>query len=196
MDSLKDELNAADSRIGDGDTGNMLARVLSAIAQKAQAEPDQEVGAFLFKLARTAASSTGSSLGTLLAAGMLAIGKATQGRNEISWSSLGDLLADAQSAMMARGGAALGDKTILDGLEAVRKAISGCDDPAMVGARAARAAEDALERFRFRPNRIGRARMFADATVGVDDPGMLAFARLISAVTAEPNLPRGVRSIQ
>jgi phosphoenolpyruvate---glycerone phosphotransferase subunit DhaL len=187
MAELKDALNAADARIGDGDTGSMLARVLSAIGDKARDEPDQDVGALFTTLARTAASSTGSSLGTLLATALLSFGKATRGRDEVAWSSLGSLVAGAQAAMMARGGATLGDKTVLDGLHAVSAAIGGFDDPAAIGAHALRAAEEALNRFRDRPNRIGRARMFADASIGVDDPGMLAFARLIGAILARPS---------
>jgi uncharacterized protein (TIGR03086 family) len=48
--------------------------------------------------------------------------------------------------------------------------------------RAIFAADGALERFRDQPNRIGRARMFADASIGLDDPGMLAFARLTTVL--------------
>lgn len=188
MSGLKNALNAADAKIGDGDTGSMLTRVLSAIGEKARETSEPDVGAFFAKLAATAASSTGSSLGTLLATALLSLSKATKGRKEIAWSTLSDLLADAQAAMMKRGGAALGDKTVLDGIHAVATAIAGCDDPVQIGRRARNAAEEALDQFCDQPNRIGRARMFADATLGVDDPGMLAFARLINAITTDASI--------
>jgi hypothetical protein len=64
----------------------------------------------------------------------------------------------------------------------VAAATRGLDDPGAIGRAATVAADNALARFRGQPNRIGRARMFADASIGLDDPGMLAFARLTSVL--------------
>jgi hypothetical protein len=41
----------------------------------------------------------------------------------------------------------------------------------------------ALADFRDRPCAMGRARMFAEKSIGLDDPGMLAMAELTRAVT-------------
>ena len=46
------------------------------------------------------------------------------------------------------------------------------------------AVRETLEAFRDRPNRLGRARMFGERTIVLDDPGMLAFSRLLIAVAA------------
>lgn len=177
MPGLEQELNAADSKLGDGDTGGMLARLVGSLA-KAQAPADADLGATFSAYARAAATATGSSLGTLFATALLTMSKATKGKSEVPWSELSPLLESAREAMMARGGAKLGDKTVLDALDAVAAAVRGLDDPAAIGAAATKAADDALDQFRGQPNKIGRARMFADASVGLDDPGMLAFARL------------------
>jgi hypothetical protein len=45
------------------------------------------------------------------------------------------------------------------------------------------AAGAALADFRDRPCRIGRARMFGDKSSGLDDPGMLAFVRLLDVIS-------------
>lgn len=45
-----------------------------------------------------------------------------------------------------------------------------------------KAAGEALEAFRDKPNRIGRARMFADKSIGIDDPGMVALQRMVDAI--------------
>jgi dihydroxyacetone kinase-like protein len=167
-------LNEADSRLGDGDTGGMLARVISTMAEQdlsGAADP----GAALSLLARAAASATGSSLGTLLATALLTMARETKGQAEIDPAALADLVGKARDAMMARGGARLGDKTVLDAMDAAARALEGADNPAQA---VAAAADEALAAFRDKPNRIGRARMFGDATIGIDDPGMLAFARL------------------
>lgn len=186
MDELKLVLNEADARMGDGDTGSMLARVLKLLADAAEKDESATVGKACFALARTAASATGSSLGTLLATALMSIAKSTQEAAEVEWSALGALITDAQQKMAARGGAVLGDKTILDGLQAVSIAIGDSNDRQSVADAARKGAYGALDCFRDKPNRMGRARMFADATIGLDDPGMLALAKLIDAIGADP----------
>jgi dihydroxyacetone kinase-like protein len=47
------------------------------------------------------------------------------------------------------------------------------------------AADKAMAEFRGRPNRLGRARMFGDKTVGMDDPGMRAFVVLLAGLAPE-----------
>ncbi|KKX25682.1 dihydroxyacetone kinase subunit L [Rhizobium sp. LC145] len=181
LPAIEQELNAADAKLGDGDTGGMFARVIGAM-HAAEVPSNSDLGATLSAYARATAAATGSSLGTLIATAMLTIAKQTKGRMEIEWSELGPLLEQARDAMSARGGATLGDKTVLDALDAVARAIKGLSDPATVHSAAQAAAVATLEDFRNRPNKIGRARMFAEASIGHDDPGMLAVVRVIQAI--------------
>lgn len=181
MVELEQELNAADAKLGDGDTGGMLARVISAI-EKAAVPSDDDVGACFSTYAKAAAVATGSSLGTLFATALMTFAKDTKGQTTVPVSDLSPLFAKARDAMMARGGANLGDKTVLDALDAVARALDGVSDPGEAKAKAIAAAQAALSDFRGKPNKIGRARMFADQTIGLDDPGMLAFAKLCEAV--------------
>ncbi|WP_457093842.1 DAK2 domain-containing protein [Microvirga sp. P5_D2] len=183
MATLEQDLNAADSQLGDGDTGGMLARVVDRLSEENLGAVD-DVGVAFSTLARAAASSTGSSLGTLLATALMTMSRSTKGRAEVPWSELGDLLAAARDAMLARGGAKLGDKTVIDGLDAIANATRGIDDRAGIGQAANASAIEVLARFRDEPCRMGRARMFGDKSRGMDDPGMLALVRLTEAVAA------------
>ena len=45
-----------------------------------------------------------------------------------------------------------------------------------------RAAADALDQFRHLPAKQGRARIFAEKSVGLDDPGQLAIKRITEAL--------------
>ncbi len=183
MADLEQVLNAADARLGDGDTGGMLARVLRRMAEtnlSGAADP----GAALTQLAKAAMVATGSSLGTLFATGLLAAGRMAKGSDSIAVSDLAFLVSAARDAMMARGKAALGDKTVLDSLDAIAAALKGETTVSGAKAAAARAAAEALVEFRSKPNRIGRARMFGDQTIGIDDPGMLAIKELAAAIGA------------
>jgi dihydroxyacetone kinase len=184
MATLEQALNEADSRLGDGDTGVMLARVVEAMAAIDYAgQPD--IGAALAQMARSTASVTGSSLGTLIATGLLAVSKRAKGEAAIAWADLGGHLTVAVEAMAARGGAELGDKTVLDILDAIAGALTGKSEPAALTEAAIAAARGTLVAFRDRPCRIGRARMFAEKSVGMDDPGMLAVHEIVLAVTGE-----------
>jgi hypothetical protein len=86
--------------------------------------------------------------------------------------------------MMIRGGAKLGDKTVVDMIDAVAVALDGCATREEASQAAQKASRETLTTFRDRPNRLGRARVFGDKTIGLDDPGMLAFSRLLAAVAA------------
>jgi len=181
LPALETELNEADSRLGDGDTGAMLARVIGAMDAAPPAD-GEDVGLALSAYARATMGATGSSLGTLIATALLTLSRRTRGRTEVPWSELGDLLAEARDAMAARGGASLGDKTVLDALDAVARSLVGLDHPQTLHAAAQTAARATLEEFRDRPNKMGRARMFAEASRGLDDPGMLAMVRIVDAI--------------
>ncbi|MBU1314729.1 DAK2 domain-containing protein [Pseudorhizobium marinum] len=181
MGPLEQVLNDADAKLGDGDTGGMLARVIGRMAEvdlSAAADP----GSALSQLAKAATLATGSSLGTLFATGLFAAGREAKGRDAIGVGDLSGLVATARDAMISRGGASLGDKTVLDSLDAVAEALKRAETPEQAARAAATAASDALEAFRSRPNRIGRARMFGDQTIGIDDPGMLAIRELAAAL--------------
>ncbi|MCO6052271.1 dihydroxyacetone kinase subunit L [Mesorhizobium sp. RP14(2022)] len=177
MDGIEQRLNEADAKLGDGDTGGMLARVLAKMAET-DLSGAVDPGTALTALAKAATIATGSSLGTLLATGLMAAGRTIKGRESVRVGELSEMVAVARDAMIARGGASLGDKTVLDSLDAVADALKGATTSAQAAHAVAQGAATALEAFRSRPNRIGRARMFGDGTVGLDDPGMLAVKEL------------------
>jgi dihydroxyacetone kinase-like protein len=84
--------------------------------------------------------------------------------------------------MQARGKAELGGKTVLDSLDAMAKATAGLDDPQAVAEAAATSAAEALTEMRGRVATIGRARIFGEKTIGMDDPGMLAMTAIAGAI--------------
>ena len=117
MQTLEQELNEADSKLGDGDTGSMLANVIRQMAE-VRLQADGDVGAAMSELAKAAAAATGSSLGTLLTTALLAASKQTKGETAVEWARLPALLETARDTMLARGRAHLGDKTVVDAIDA------------------------------------------------------------------------------
>ena len=177
---IERELNAADAKLGDGDTGVMLRRVFEKLAA-ANTDGQRDIGDALRAYAKASAAATGSSLGTLITTALLSASKAAAGKAEIEWSELSGILFGALDAMSKRGGAKFGDKTVLDSVNAGAQAIRGLNDPEGVRTAMLGAARDVLDLYRTRPCQVGRARMFAGKSIGLDDPGMLAFLRIMEA---------------
>lgn len=184
MPAIEQDLNAADAKLGDGDTGGMLARVFLGL--RAAELDDGDIGASLIALSRAANEATGSSLGNLIATALAAIGRKVRGQAELDASQLTGLLGIARDAMLERGGADLGDKTVIDSIDAIAKAVADRSDWAEIGIAAAQAAADTLVAFRGNPIRTGRARMFGDATRELDDPGILAVSMLLDVIIRQP----------
>lgn len=174
-------LNAADGALGDGDLGVTMTRGMRLVRDGA-ADLPEDLGQFLLKCAQAFTKSSGSSYGTLMATGLMAMAKDLKGRTAFEPSEVSRLTALARDAMMARGKASLGGKTVLDSLDAVAKATDGLTDPAAVAEAAAKAARDAQETLRPFPATIGRARIFAEKSKGMDDPGMLAMTGIVAAL--------------
>jgi dihydroxyacetone kinase-like protein len=183
MDTVADELNALDGQLGDGDLGVTMTRAGRSLREVLPALPG-DVGMALMACAQAITKVSGSSYGTLLATGLLAAAKATRGRTEVPWSETAALLRAACDAMMARGKAALGDKTVLDALDAAAQAAAGKTEGAEIAAALAAAADATLERMRGMQAKIGRARIFGERSIGLDDPGMRAFSEMLRGLSA------------
>jgi dihydroxyacetone kinase-like protein len=177
---IRDTLNAADRRLGDGDTGMTIEQVVASW-QALATEPAQDIGATLLALGRATAQATGSSLGSVLAMGLSAAGRAARGPASLDRAGMIAALAAAREAISTRSGAAIGDKTILDSIAHIERALTAAADEDDLQAVAVRAAEEAVAEYRDRESRIGRARMYGARSAGSDDPGMLAAVLLLRA---------------
>lgn len=176
------ELNDLDARLGDGDLGTTLSSIARALRAEAPDFPD-DVGAALARMVAAIAATSGSSFSAVAMTGLHRAAGAVTGCESISWEALPRLLVLAQDSMAARGGARLGDKSVLDALAAVADAIAEERDHARYAIAADAALGDTLAAFRDRPCRIGRARLAASRSVGQDDPGMVALKRIVEAVS-------------
>ena len=175
VEPLRDTLNAADRALGDGDTGMTIANVVTAWVTALEA-PADGVGARLVQLGRETRRASGSSLGSVMAIGLSAAGKATG--PSVDRAGLVTALDAATAAITERSGATAGDKTILDSLLAIRDALARDAD-------VVDAATQALDDFRGREARIGRARIYGARSIGQDDPGMLAALLLLRSARGD-----------
>ncbi len=175
--AIAPELDALDARVGDGDTGSTLARGAQALRARLASLPFADAPALLRAIADVIGESMGGSSGVLLAIGCTACAVALTGGS--NWATSLQAGADA---MAGHGGAALGDRTLLDALvPALALACSGADWHAV--ARAARAGANATAGLPLA--RAGRsAYLRSDALLGTPDPGAVAIAALFEAAAA------------
>lgn len=173
LEAEHEMLTELDGKIGDGDLGITLLKAFRELDKIADGLPD-DLGQALMQMAGTVNKVSSSSFGTLLATSLMAVAKQARGTTSAPWSAVPGYMDSAVEAMSARGKASLGDKTVLDALSAAAGAAKGLDDPQAILEAARRGIDEALDDFRDKPNKIGRARIFAERTIGLDDPGMVA----------------------
>jgi phosphoenolpyruvate---glycerone phosphotransferase subunit DhaL len=174
-----EDLCARDGQLGDGDLGITLEKAFNRLAEIAPTLPDDLGKAFAAAAAAISRVSS-SSFGTLLATGLLAAAKQTIGKTELPSTAVPDLLRTACQKMSERGSASLGDKTVLDTVDAAARALDFHPEDS-VGA-VITAVDETLSLYRDRECKIGRARIFSERSVGLDDPGMVAFRVMVGAL--------------
>jgi phosphoenolpyruvate---glycerone phosphotransferase subunit DhaL len=176
-----EHLTSLDGQIGDGDLGITLLKAFREL-DRIKGEFSDDVGQALMQGAQAVSRVSSSSFGTLLATSMMAAAKQTKGHTEVEWSAVPEFLNRAVEAMMARGKASLGDKTVMDAVSGAAKAAAGKDTPEALLPALLDGTKEAIGSLRDKPNKIGRARIFAERTIGMDDPGMVAFKVMLEAL--------------
>lgn len=170
-----------DGLAGDGDFGTSLATGFKVIkAELPQIEGD--IGAKLLKLSMLCSKHVGGSSGPIWGTGFMKAGMAAKGKSAISLADLSDMLGNAIEGIMARGGAKLGDKTLLDALipvhEALKQHASSGDGKAALAA-AADAADEAIDATRSLVAHRGRASQVGARSANTPDPGIVAIATIL-----------------
>ncbi|MGW3507551.1 dihydroxyacetone kinase subunit DhaL [Streptomyces sp. NPDC000994] len=169
-------LTALDSPIGDADHGSNLQRGFTAVRAALEKEAPQTPGAILVLAGRQLISTVGGASGPLYGTLLRRTGKALGDAAEVSEKQLAEALRAGVDGVMTLGGAAPGDKTMIDALV---PAVDALGD----GFAAARAAAEAgAEATTPLLARKGRASYLGERSIGHQDPGATSSALLIAAL--------------
>jgi len=172
-----DDFNAADGKIGDGDLGVTILHGLEEVNNNINKFRD-DMGANFMLCSQSFVKRSGSSFGTLIAFSFMNISKNLKGKTECSHEDIISIFETALKTIIERGKTTLGDKTIADSLDLIIKMLKNNKNYSNVFKLATK---QALDDFKGKKIRTGRARMFEDKTKDLDDPGMLALNRLTEA---------------
>ncbi|MCS3431317.1 dihydroxyacetone kinase subunit L [Klebsiella sp. BIGb0407] len=173
----------ADSRLGDGDLGLTMDKGWRQIAEDSENWPD-DISQALFQCSKSLQKACASSFGTLQATAFMAMAKYCKEKqlSEISTSDIAPLLTVAYQSMMARGKGELGQKSVLDIIYQLSEALAPALSASELKTTAITSVNNTLDEFRQKPNLLGRARMFPEKSIGLDDPGMLAIKVIVEAI--------------
>ncbi|KOY55592.1 MULTISPECIES: dihydroxyacetone kinase subunit DhaL [unclassified Streptomyces] len=171
-----DRLTELDSPIGDADHGSNLLRGFTAVRAALEADPAVTPGAVLQLAGRTLISTVGGASGPLYGTLLRRTGKGLGEAAEVSDEEVRKALYEGVGAVAQLGGAAPGDKTMLDALVAGVAALSTSYRAAADAAEAgARATVPMLAR-------KGRASYLGERSIGHQDPGATSAALLLTAL--------------
>lgn len=176
VDRETERLTALDSPIGDADHGSNLQRGFTAVTATLEKEAPGTPGAVLMLAGRQLISTVGGASGPLYGTLLRRTGKALGDAAEVSEEQLTDALRTGVDAVMQLGGAAPGDKTMIDALVPAVDALG----ESFAAARAA-AEEGALATTPLQA-RKGRASYLGERSIGHQDPGATSSSLLIAAL--------------
>ena len=181
-----DRLTELDSAIGDADHGTNMRRGFLAARAAVEQEPPDTPGGVLVLVGRTLISTVGGASGPLYGTLLRRAGKELGEDPAVSAARLRDALRAGVDAVAKLGGAAPGDKTMLDALLPALDALSGALDAggsaAEVFAAASAAADDGAEATIPLRARKGRASYLGERSIGHQDPGATSSAMLVAAL--------------
>ncbi len=169
-----DDFNSVDAKIGDGDLGVTILHGLEEVNNNINKFTD-DMGANFMLCSQAFVKKSGSSFGTLIAFSFMNISKILKEKNQCNHEDIVDIFETALKTILERGKTKLGDKTIADSLDLIIKKLKESKNYSEVFKSATK---QALEDFKGKKIKIGRARMFEDKTKDLDDPGMFALNRL------------------
>ena len=173
-----------DGLAGDGDFGTSLATGFRVIDADLPTIDKSAIGAMLLKISMLVSKHVGGSSGPIWGTGFMKAALISKGKETVTFAELTEMVGAAVDGIMARGGAKLGDKTLLDALipvhEKLKEHAAGANpDRAAALKDAAVVAEEAIDATRSFIAHRGRASQVGERSAGTPDPGIVAIATIL-----------------
>jgi len=185
-----------DSVVGDGDFGYSLARGFEIVLADWDTLDRTDAGTFLQKIAMIITSRIGGTSGPLWGTAFLRAAMAIRKHDTLDGAAVLAMIDAAIEGIKARGGASVGEKTLLDALVPMRDTIEslveqGEPSAAIVAAAAVTARTSADATSALRAMR-GRASYTGERSIGSPDAGAVAVAVLVEELARQWSQRPGV----
>lgn len=189
MSEHADILCEMDAKLGDGDLGLTMKKGFGALPDLLRTIDEPDIGRLLAKAGMKMSSVVPSTMGTLMASGIMSGGKALTGVTTIGATEFADFLSAFAAGVQKRGKCAPGDRTVLDALlpaaECAQAAAAAPDASlATVADAAVRGATQGVEQTCSMKPKFGKAAVFSDRCAGTPDQGAVAGRLMVMGLAA------------
>ena len=178
-------LSEIDGAIGDGDHGINMGKGVAMCAERL-AGTSYDFSQGLLALGNVLLGEIGGAMGPLYGTFFRELAKAAKGQERIDSGVFRGMLEKAVHAVIALGGAKVGDKTLVDTLDPALRAFSDATDAGRPFGEAlqemAVAAETGKESTRDLVARVGRSSRLGERSRGVLDAGAVSCCLIIVAM--------------
>ena len=172
MTEKKDWLIELDSVAGDSDLGLTMSDGFTAASEAAASSDLTDVGKLAYQAGKAMATAVPSTMGTLMASGLMNAGKVLKGREEADDAAFFEAYLEG---VQNRGKAQPGEKTFLDGLAPAVEALKEGRTPEEI----AGIAWDAFESTKGMLAKHGRMAIRGEASRELPDPGAAVAALMM-----------------
>lgn len=178
------QLSEADRNLGDGDHGLGMQRGMTAAKEKLESGDVESIEKAFAAVGMAMMSSMGGASGAIFGTFFRSGGKALAGKESFDAAGLAAFLQAGVDGVKQRGGAAVGDKTVVDSMQpAAEKAAEVSGQPLGEAITAvAAAAVEGLEASKAMVAKFGRAKTLGDACIGFPDAGAMSVTVIIGAM--------------
>jgi len=175
-----------DAVMGDADFGVSLAGGFRAILKAWDGFDHSNIGGLLLNVSTTMTGNTGGCSGPVWGTLFMRCGMVFKGKTEINLEDIITAFKSAMEGISKRGGAVLGDKTLLDALNAIALSLEESKNQGeeLLDAfkKASAAAVEMRETTKGWTAKRGRQSFTGDRSIGTYDPGIVAIGDMSIAI--------------
>lgn len=178
-------LTDADRNLGDGDHGLGMERGMNAVLDKISDSTFENISDVFKATGMAMMSSMGGASGALFGTLFRNGGKALEGKEVFDSDGIRLFLESANEGVKSRGGASVGDKTMIDALEpAAEEAMNHTSLPLFESIKlVAQAAEAGKEKSKDMIATMGRAKTLGERSLGHPDAGACSIAIIFESMS-------------
>lgn len=187
MQENRELLIELDSVVGDGDLGLTMSDGFKAANEQAKSMDENDIGKLLYMAGKAMSTAVPSTMGTLMASGLMQAGKVLKGKTQCEDSDVVTLFAAFEEGVANRGKAKVNEKTFIDGIhpavESLEASVKAGDDLNSMASKALVAAQTGYENTATMLAVHGRAATRGEASRSLKDPGAYVAKLMMEAFT-------------
>ena len=174
-------LDELDSKTGDGEHGSNFKKGLKTLLGKIENKDFTDIGTLLKTTGLTIFSSGSGAGPGYIGYGIMKASSLFSGKAEASKEEFADFFLAMKDYIQAKGGAKIGDRTLIDALEPATLALLRKDKDMFKNAY--EKAKKGVESTKELTPKKGRSFHLGDRIIGVPDPGAMSIAFIFEAIS-------------